>query len=215
MRFFSCDVAVKSAVRQVVHRRHTFVALARNGVKSTKQFAVLGIPRDQARVERADSELVAHDGNAAVVGAAAVGGNGTHLVFGVPILSASDGMQPVHMVAQVVTFTMPSTTMGAVSIDSNTSVSKMKVGLSLPTLSVLICSVGQWCVCSQFMLECKTYEPSLLAAFNWLCDTEMALGRSDPVGAAVPAISDCAAAWLVMKPTDPATASKRLAKPST
>ena len=37
---------------------------------------------------------------------------------------------------------MPSTTIGAVSIDSSTSVWNMNAGRSLPTFLVLICAAG-------------------------------------------------------------------------
>ena len=108
-RFESLDEAanaVLAAVRAdqhlaVYHRgRHGFaVAFFRIGdLGFPQQLAGLGFQRHQLGIERSHEELVPFDGHAPVVGAAAEGGDGTHLVLVVPELLAGDRIQRVHVV---------------------------------------------------------------------------------------------------------------------
>ena len=63
-----------------------------------QQLAGLGVERHQLGIQRAHEQLAALDRHAPVVGAAAEGGDRTHLVLVVPELAAGDGVERVHMV---------------------------------------------------------------------------------------------------------------------
>ena len=84
------------------HRRHGFgvAGFGVGNLRAPKQLAGFRVKRHQLGVERAHVELVAHDGHAAVVWAAAVGGYRAHLVFVVPKLFAGHGVERVHMVVR-------------------------------------------------------------------------------------------------------------------
>ncbi len=83
-------------------RRHRLrVAGFRVGdLRRPQHLAGLGVEREQLGVERSHVEPVAHDGDAAVVRAAAEGRDRTHLVLVVPELLAGRGVERVQVVVR-------------------------------------------------------------------------------------------------------------------
>ena len=81
-------------------RRHR-LAVAELGIGDLglpQQAAGLGVERDQLGIERRHVDLVAVDGDAAVVGAAAIGRDRAHLVLVVPVLLAGLGVERVDVI---------------------------------------------------------------------------------------------------------------------
>ena len=62
------------------------------------QLAGLGVQGHQFGVQSTHEDVSAHDGYTTVVRSAAIGGDGTHFVFVMPELFASDRIDGVHMV---------------------------------------------------------------------------------------------------------------------